>query len=341
MENNQYNIGWNTFQFYLQETRKKLYESRSYADVTLVSDDLVQFRAHRIVVSAASDKLRQLLEINSSTNQILYLKGVQHQELESILQFIYLGQAKVFENRINIFAEVSKDLDITELNKEADNSIVEEPPAHKTKTPTIDESIIASDEELLLNESMDITSSLDVEVDGRTEPTKQKRQYRKRKTISSMSTSLVAALDCGKDFNNKTCPDCDKTFSSKDTAKYHYLSMHQGVRVSCTQCDKSFANPGNLHTHIKSKHEGVTHKCDHCDKIYSNPGNLYTHIKSIHEGVTHKCDHCDKTFSQKGNLRTHIKKDHENGNFVCKKCEEPFSSSYALWKHNKQLHQNE
>merc|ERR1712126_702721 len=78
---------------------------------------MVQILAHKAVLSSASSIFQELLLINSNSNPILYLKVVKHAELESILQFIYLGEAKVLENRLDLFVSASKELKIKELNK--------------------------------------------------------------------------------------------------------------------------------------------------------------------------------------------------------------------------------
>ena len=45
----------------------------------------------------------------------MYLRGVQFSEMESIIQFIYLGEAMFCEERIEEFFAVAKSLEIKEL----------------------------------------------------------------------------------------------------------------------------------------------------------------------------------------------------------------------------------
>ena len=51
------------------------------------------------------------MEINHS-HPVIYLRGIQYSEIESLLQFIYLGEAKFYEERMNEFLSVSKSLEI-------------------------------------------------------------------------------------------------------------------------------------------------------------------------------------------------------------------------------------
>ena len=68
-------------------------KSQFLSDVTLVSDDKIPFFAHKYVLSASSPVFKTVLLNKSQSNPLIYLRGVIHQELESILQFIYLGEA--------------------------------------------------------------------------------------------------------------------------------------------------------------------------------------------------------------------------------------------------------
>ena len=51
--------------------------------------------------------------MNSQNNHpIIYLRGIQYSEIEFILQFIYLGEAKMFHERVDEFCLVEKNLEI-------------------------------------------------------------------------------------------------------------------------------------------------------------------------------------------------------------------------------------
>ena len=66
-----------------------------FADVTLVSDDLIQMKAHKFILSNTSPVLRALLLSSPHPKPLIYLAGVKQVELEWILQFIYAGEIKV------------------------------------------------------------------------------------------------------------------------------------------------------------------------------------------------------------------------------------------------------
>merc|ERR1712155_171149 len=91
--------------------------SSEFADVTLVTDDKQEIRAHRNILSSCSPVFKSILQIDSkNANPVIYLRGIQHSETESIMQFIYLGEARFYEERMSELLTVSKNLEIKELS---------------------------------------------------------------------------------------------------------------------------------------------------------------------------------------------------------------------------------
>jgi len=83
--------------------RQRLNIARSngeFADVCLgVDGSGVMFKAHQVVLAAASD----ILNIQDKFS----IKGVSEEDLESILTFIYLGTVQVPTDRLNSFLKAA------------------------------------------------------------------------------------------------------------------------------------------------------------------------------------------------------------------------------------------
>ena len=96
-------LSWKSFQPHLCTTLKDLYIGKNHlADVTLVSDDQKQIQAHKFVLSACSQVLKNLLLANPHPHPIIYLRDVEHEELLALLQFIYLGEATIVQDRTQL-----------------------------------------------------------------------------------------------------------------------------------------------------------------------------------------------------------------------------------------------
>ena len=111
MQQEKYTLTWHSYSDHLRKTLNNMMTSSEFADVTLVTDDKQQIKAHRNILSACSPVFKNILQLDSNiANPVIYLRGIQHSEMESILQFIYLGEARFYKERINEFIMVCKDL---------------------------------------------------------------------------------------------------------------------------------------------------------------------------------------------------------------------------------------
>merc|ERR1739848_639602 len=116
-----YDLKWKSFNEHLVGVFKELGEEGHFADVTLVSEDQIQTPAHKVVLSACSPVLKTLLVNNPHSHPLLYLRGIKQTELQAILKFMYFGETQIFENRINDFVSVAKDLEVKEISEEQDD----------------------------------------------------------------------------------------------------------------------------------------------------------------------------------------------------------------------------
>merc|ERR1712002_1320174 len=98
--------------------------SHKSADVTLVCNDKTKFKAHKFVLSACSPVFQSIIDdLPYKEYSFIYLRGVQPQEMKSILQFMYLGQATFYQDRMIEFLEVAKNLEIKEISKDVEYDV--------------------------------------------------------------------------------------------------------------------------------------------------------------------------------------------------------------------------
>ena len=111
-----YTLNWHTFSEHLQLMFKDLYEEEKHSDVTLVCDDQTQFKAHKIVLRAYSPVFKKIIDNNPSQQPLIYLRGIQSYEMESILQFMYLGEGRFYYERMGEFLKVAENLEAMEIS---------------------------------------------------------------------------------------------------------------------------------------------------------------------------------------------------------------------------------
>ena len=106
---------WRSFENDSIQSRKEWFQKGQFADVTLVSDDMVPFPAHRIVLGSSSKLLNTLFAITNDAKQVLFLKGISGIHLESVLNFIYIGETSVNADQVEEFSNILKELGIEEF----------------------------------------------------------------------------------------------------------------------------------------------------------------------------------------------------------------------------------
>ena len=69
---------------------------------------------------ACSTVFKNIIDSLPLNCSVIYLRGIQHQEMESILEFIYLGVATFYQERMKEFLNVAKNLEIKEISKDVE-----------------------------------------------------------------------------------------------------------------------------------------------------------------------------------------------------------------------------
>ena len=319
-----YNLNWHTYSDHLRNILKEMRSDDSFADVTLVTDDKKQIKAHRNILSASSPVLKDILQINKDMRHpVIYLRGIQHSEMESILEFIYLGQAKFYEERMNELLLVAKNLNISELGKG-----IEVRHSAEVNETTINEET----ESVIVTEIVKEISS---------------RLCADNATESQLRTQ---GRGVSKDYNFH-CQQCDKAYTRNESLKIHMQYVHEGIKYVCDQCDNQYgqesdliqhiqsAHESSLSIHIRSKHEDVKYACGQCDQQFTRQNNLNTHIRTIHEGVKYACNQCYKQFTSQSFLIVHTQSAHEGVKYDCKQCDQQFTQLASLNRHTKSVHE--
>ena len=82
---------WMSSSTYVTEILQEFLNSNILTDVTLVSDDGIECYAHKAVLSACSTTFQTVLKDQGQNNPVIHLIGHAYQEIESMLEYMYLG----------------------------------------------------------------------------------------------------------------------------------------------------------------------------------------------------------------------------------------------------------
>ena len=110
-----FNLSWDSFQGSTLASIKELLTDEDFVDVTLASDDGKQLKAHKVILSACSPFLRNILLQNPHPHPLIYLNNIRWVNLKKILEFMYLGRVEVGEQDLKSFMEDANKLKIKGL----------------------------------------------------------------------------------------------------------------------------------------------------------------------------------------------------------------------------------
>jgi len=118
-------LRWNDFESNLATAFSDLRNDEELCDVSLATDDEAVVAAHKVVLSACSPHLKEVIRkhirsgrgLGQSSNMLIYLRGVRHADLMSILEFMYRGSVNVAQEDLNSFLAVAEDLKVRGLTQ--------------------------------------------------------------------------------------------------------------------------------------------------------------------------------------------------------------------------------
>jgi len=274
--------------------------------------NMFPFKAHKLILVACSPVLKDLLLNNPHSHPLIYLRGVELEELRGILQFIYSGKADICRDRTVLFFKAAKELQIEKIND-----------AFIDDTVLYDDHVDVKDiDSKIGNVGSWFPSQIKTVNDS--------DQMFEGKTLTNCKDKPnMKKYDCDK---------CESTFTDRRNRNKHRKRKHEGARYYCSQCLYKAIDLSSLKSHTESVHEGVRYPCNLCDHKAPLLSQLKRRIRIVHEGIKYSCTHCGHTATQLSNLRRHEKSVHEGMKYFCDECDFQTSRNDNLVNHKRMKH---
>ena len=245
-----FSLKWNDYQANWTKALAKLRNDTESADVTLISDDKVKFVAHKILLTSCSNLFKYILIGSTHANPLLYLSGVSSVNLSLILDYIYYGEVKLFQEQLDCFLESAQKLEIEGLLSDKQNS--ENQGQYQAQ-----ESHFKQDEH-------DFQPTEDIGI-GAKAPLEQRKYIRR---VTSVHVANVESMS-------------PKEIDLKMKELYK-KNENDGV-WSCLVCDYTTrTNSGDMRKHIETHLDGLSYTCSLCNREFRKRDSLYKHIKKSH-----------------------------------------------------------
>ena len=315
---------------------KTLLKDIEFTDVTLALSDEKQVKGHKAILGASSSFFRKIFQQNVTPNLVLYLKGVKSKDMNSIMEFIYLGQTSVNKADLNTFLESAEDLKIEGLIQpgrasmsvsnayqafqslpeitidEEKSSSVEEFSSANYNTSSMNQSSFDTSSLGSLSSSMLDTSASTHDVSNTTEMTFQ---------VAPEFSSTLLPLPVSKEDQEQAArivANIKNTSSSKLEQNTSILNGSinfnaENNNYSCSKCVftsvhrrsalRHFAN-----THADSAQPNIKQERVMEESLSSLESSMATTIKSEESGAEkkHECGQCDFSTKHRTSLKRHL-----------------------------------
>ena len=294
----------------------KNYTASTEYHVTLVCEDFLELKAHRMVLSAASPFLRNIFSSMSAEPIDLFLPCFEYYNLYSLLELIYKGSTTVSQRKLKIFIDTAEELYInTAIEKTVDSQPSVLKPDGQLKASS-----------LLTEQSNTRTESVIKNIKSYNSELEEGEIYENSKVETNGHTKYQEEISSFEHIHNTEEPVVTKNnkLVKVETDNYE-LNKIGKYEIDTTSAMKSFPEVVNLvviqdpifvsKNKIKSKSKIPTHK------RFSSLKNPYKptqkHIKN--EPSQYKCIFCNFTADTPWSLTEHKLRTHEKEKTVVRK----------------------
>ena len=117
----QLRLQWKDFKENITNAFATLRDDNDLSDVTLVCEDGKQIDAHRVVLCISSPFFQNVFQTAKHAHLLLYMRGMKSENLLAIIDFLYHGEANVYQEHLDSFLAIAEELQLKGLSGKANN----------------------------------------------------------------------------------------------------------------------------------------------------------------------------------------------------------------------------
>jgi len=187
-----------------------------------------------------------LLRRNKHPHPLFYMRGVKSEDLVAMVDFLYCGEANVYQENLDSFLALAEELQLKGLTGNNESKETEKPQQ--------------------VNRS---------HTQKNAKPASKHINTNFIEDVKPTDTALVSAETFIKTSVNND--ELDSTVNSM-------MQKNEQGLWSCNICGKSDKLKQHLRNHIEAKHiEGVSHPCGQCGKQFRSRNSLSCHMSVFHK----------------------------------------------------------
>ena len=246
-------LRWNDFKENVNSAFGKLRDDDDFSDVTLACEDGKQVEAHKIVLVSSSPFFMELLRKNKHPHPLVYMRGVKYDDLVAIVDFLYVGEANVFQENLDSFLSLAGELRLKGLSGETKED---------ARVENHDQPINKQIKKVRKPVNQTFSSP----------PAEDQPEFDHKNTVAVVNTAISVELENLNEQINSMIDLTDR------------LDPHTKCKIVICNVCRHEGQRAFVVRHIEAKHiTGVSHACDICGKTARSRHSLRMHKKNNHE----------------------------------------------------------
>ena len=248
-------LQWNDFKENAIGSLGSLKDDNDFLDVTLACEDGKQVEAHKVILAISSPFFQNLLKINKHPHPLIYLRGVKSKDLLAIVDFLYFGEANVYQEDLDSFLAIAEELQLKGLRGKPNSNV-----STKTELGAQEKENKIHNLEPTMSKSSHLTKSDFTEKFSSTDHENGTMEPWDHGTMENGTVALTSYFSGNvRELDDKCNSMMLKTLKKDNTGHPVY---------KCVACGKEAIN-NNLKKHIEANHlEGVSIPCNFCEKTF-------------------------------------------------------------------------
>ena len=235
-------------------------EDDDFADVTLACEDGQQLEAHKVILASSSPFFMDILKKHKHSHPLIYMKGLNSTDMSAILDFLYFGEANVYQENLDTFLALAEELKLKGLTGTAENKMDGD-----SKDQLHTSEFLPKKENALYHRGS--WSSNQEQVSSKSE------------TAFEMAVSLPNSSTQSEDIGELE----EQINSMIEYGEHRIMVGKENVKAAiCKVCGKE-GKRVHMREHIEINHiTGFSHSCNTCGKTFRSRMQLRRHKASDH-----------------------------------------------------------
>ena len=243
-------LKWNDFQENVNKAFGNLKEDKEFADVTLACEDGQQLEAHKVILAASSPFFQNILRKNRHPHPLIYMKGAKFEDLLAIVDFLYFGEANVFQENLDAFLSIADELKLKGLTGQKDKSgdNIETNQTKMSAQPTLKREKLDSKQQNYTLKEYQVKAEVNHEMALSVQNFVCQDLQDLDIKVKSMMEKSQNLIPNGKE-KAKTCKVCGKEGAGIAIRDHIEANHLEGVALPCNICGKTYRSRMLLRKH--------------------------------------------------------------------------------------------